>query len=90
MRPGIWLSTVFAIELIAPGCSATTAPSDVPYKPYAERAETQTQNGLSVTAGILTAEEARTVYGVDLAGQLMQPVWIEVRNDTGHPYWLLA
>jgi hypothetical protein len=90
MRPGIWLSTVFAVELIAPGCSATTAPSDVPYKPYAERAETQTQNGLSVTAGILTAEEARTVYGVDLAGQLMQPVWIEVRNDTGHPYWLLA
>jgi LssY C-terminus len=90
MRPGIWLSTVFAIELIAPGCSATTAPSDVPYKAYAERAETQTQNGLSVTAGILTAEEARTVYGVDLAGQLMQPVWIEVRNDTGHPYWLLA
>jgi hypothetical protein len=64
MRPGIWLSTVFAVELIAPGCSATTAPSDVPYKPYAERAETQTQNGLSVTGGILTGEEARTVYGV--------------------------
>ena len=34
------------------------------YKPYAERAETQTQNGLSVTGGILTGEEARTVYGV--------------------------
>lgn len=59
------------------------------YKPYRERAQTQVQGDLRVTVAVPTMDEAKTIYGVDLAEKQMQPVWIEVRNDAAAPYWFL-
>ena len=88
-RPWIWPSAILAIALIAQGCATSDKPGEAQFPSYIDRAETQVRNGVTVTASLPTAAEAREIYGVDLAGKLIQPVWIEVRNDTKHPYWLL-
>ena len=36
-----------------------------------------------------TRWEAFELYGYDLATKNMQPIWVEVKNDTAQPYWLL-
>jgi hypothetical protein len=79
---GLWL----VLALAAQGCAGT--PPEV-YKPYQERAETQVQGDLRVTVAVPTTEEAKAIYGVDLAEKQIQPVWIEVRNDAAAPYWFL-
>jgi hypothetical protein len=85
------LSLLFAIALIADGCATSgSLPGMMEYKPYKERAETQVQGDLSVTVALPTAAEAADIYGADLAEKAIQPVWIEVRNDTAVPYWFLS
>jgi hypothetical protein len=62
----------------------------VQHPPYQERAQTELQGGLTVTVAVPTEEEAKVIYGVDLAEKRIQPVWIEVQNDTAVPYWFLS
>jgi LssY C-terminus len=42
---------------------------------------------MSVTAVALSAEESRTVFGAPLAVFNIQPVWIEIDNQTAHARW---
>jgi hypothetical protein len=57
--------------------------------PFKTRAQTQIQGGLTVTAAVPTLEEAKEIYGVDLASKGMQPVWVEVKNEEELPHWFL-
>ncbi len=77
-----------AAALVVTGCAA---PSPLPIEavPFKERAQTETEGGLTVTAAVPTREEAEAIYGEDLAIYEMQPIWIEVRNDEQERYWLL-
>ena len=82
---------LLAIALLAGGCAASGPQQGTSeYKPYRERAATQTQGELSVTVALPTAAEAADIYGVDLTEKQIQPVWIEVRNETALPYWFLV
>jgi hypothetical protein len=76
------------IALTVQGCATSNPSGD--YKPFKERAETQVQGNLSVTVALPTAAEAAAIYGVDLAEERIQPVWIEVQNDADLPYWFLT
>jgi hypothetical protein len=82
------LPLLFGIALIGQGC-ATSEPGTGQHPPYQERAQTKVQGDLSVTVAVPTAEESKAIYGVDLAEKLIQPVWIEVQNETAVPYWFL-
>lgn len=81
------LLSLLAIALIAESCATSEPPSAADLW---QRAQTQTQGGLTVTVSVATAAEAATIYGVDLAERNIQPVWIEVRNDAAAPYWFLS
>jgi hypothetical protein len=50
---------------------------------------TEGDDRLSVTAAVLTSEEAQEVFGVDLRSRWIQAVWLEVTNEDDTPYWLL-
>lgn len=50
---------------------------------------TEGDDRLTVTAAVLTNEEAREVFGVDLRSRWIQAVWLEVTNTDDTPYWLL-
>ena len=80
---------LLAITLIGQGC-ATSEPGAALHPPYQERAQTEVQGDLSVTVAVPTAEEAKAIYGVDLAEKLIQPVWIKAQNHSTTPYWFLT
>jgi hypothetical protein len=51
--------------------------------PFKERIETQSKNGITVSIAVLSAEEAKAIFDVKLYKKGIQPVWIEITNDTG-------
>ena len=42
-----------------------------------------------MSAAVLSAEDSRRMFGADLDNTDVQPVWIEIRNRTSQPLWLL-
>jgi len=45
---------------------------------------------VKVTVAVLSAEESRQLFGVNLAGQGIQPVWVRVQNADTITYWLMS
>jgi hypothetical protein len=74
--------------LIFCGC-ATFAPRPIEEVPFKERAETQYEDNVHVTAAVLSAEESEAVFGIPLYDRKIQPIWLEVKNDGEEPLWFL-
>jgi hypothetical protein len=55
-----------------------------------ERSQSKVDDEVRVTVAVLTAEESRQLFGVNLAGQGIQPVWVRVQNADTTPYWLMS
>lgn len=70
------------------GCAGYT-PSPESEALFLQRALTQTENNLRVTAAVPDAAETRKTFGVDLYGRGIQPVWIEIENNDDQPIWFL-
>jgi len=83
------LALCLALALTMLGCATSFSPRPIDEVPFKARAQTQVQDGLTVTVAVPTLEEAKAIYGVDLASKGMQPVWIQVQNEENLPYWLL-
>ena len=71
------------------GCATRQAPADVSDAPLRARAVTDTRRDVRVSAAVLGAADTRRMLGADLDKTRVQPVWIEVRNGTSQPLWLL-
>jgi hypothetical protein len=78
-----------AFTAVLPGCATSFSPRPVAEVQFKARAQTQAQDGLTVTVAVPTADEAEEIYGVDLADKEMQAVWIQVKNGEDLPYWFL-
>jgi len=76
------LAAMILIAFTAFGCTRQFIPLPLQDLDVIERADTQTKNGIVVSAAILNAEESRYVFGVDLAKAGVQPVWIHIKNNT--------
>jgi hypothetical protein len=70
------------------GC-ATTPPLPVDPLAYKDRTKSSTQEDVTVTVAVPTVAEAQAIYGVELAARRIQPVWLEVKNDSTDTYWFL-
>ena len=64
------------------GCR-TFSPTPMEEVGFKQRAETQTQQGVTASIVVLTADEAKAAFDCKLYKQKIQPVWIEITNDTG-------
>jgi hypothetical protein len=53
--------------------------------PFKDRAQTQSEGRVRVTAAVLSAEESKEVFGVDLYKKSIQPIWFEVENGEKEP-----
>ena len=49
---------------------------------FKERAESQTEDGITARVVVLTADEAKAAFDSKLYKKKIQPVWIEITNDT--------
>ena len=48
---------------------------------FRERIQEQTQDGVTVRAGVPSAKEAEALFGMKLYKRGVQPVWIEIENN---------
>lgn len=63
------------------GCR-TFSPTPMEEVGFRQRAETSTEEGVTVSVVVLTAEEARAAFDCKLYKKKIQPVWIEITNHT--------
>lgn len=88
-QTGLVLLLVTLIALALTGC-ATYRPKAKHETDFLARAHTQTKGEIEVTAAVLSAEESRGVFGVDLAANGIQPVWFRIRNNEDDIYALIS
>jgi hypothetical protein len=64
------------------GCASGFDPKPIESVPFLERAVTQTEDGLRISAAVPSATETRDLFGVSLYKKGVQPVWIEIENGS--------
>ena len=83
-----FVAHIFTIAVC--GCAAYQKPLPFYDVPFRERSLSKIDDEVKVTVAVLSAEESRQLFGVDLDGQDIQPVWVRVQNADTIPYWLLS
>jgi hypothetical protein len=63
------------------GCR-TFSPTPMDDVGFKQRAEKRSEEGVTVSVVVLTAEEAREAFDCKLYKKKVQPVWLEITNDT--------
>lgn len=89
MRKSILLGVLSIIITSAAGCGGSYSPKPPDEVSFLDRAETQSRNGLTITVAVLSREESEEVFGVDLAANGVQPVWLDIENKTKKPYFFM-
>ena len=86
-----WLRNCLLASLLLSlsGC-ASYSPQPLQNWPAPGNIQTQTERGVTVAAGILEDEQARQLYGVDLASAGLQAIWLRIENATEHGRWLMV
>ena len=91
---GSWISSLriastACLTLAMSACATWQAPTDTDDGPLRARALSQQKSGVSLSAAVLGPEDSLRMLGTDVTRTGVQPVWIEVRNDTDQILWLL-
>jgi hypothetical protein len=87
----IFLCSILIISpLIISGCAATYNPGYIHDVGFRERAQSKFDADVRVTVAVLSAEESKELFGVDLARKNIQPVWVRVENHDTRHYWLVS
>lgn len=76
--------SVLVLSLLLAGCSTaprTKIAAAVDPVPQMQT-QTRTEGDVTVSAGVLTDEQAKARFGIDLASQGVQAVWLRVRNGS--------
>ncbi len=85
-----YLSLLFWIIVVLSfsGCATYHIPDsdDVLFK---EHAETKEDGEIRITASVLTHDESKGTFGINLKSKWIQAVWVEITNNDERPYWLL-
>ena len=99
MRPrSRWLKTVLMLVIVMMALmavkivyvSSNFKPQPFFEVPFRERIQSKVEDAVKVSVAVLSAEESKQVFGVNLAKEDIQPVWIRVENDDSKPYWLMS
>ena len=83
-----WIFLLAVLVFFMQGCATTTAPPPDPLA-YKNRTKSSVNGDVTVTVAVPTIAEAQAIYGVELATKHIQPVWLEVKNDSAETYWFL-
>ena len=80
---------LICLPLFMNACATFKKPATINEAPVHERALTKESNGIQASAAVLGDQEARQIFGIDLAEKKIQAVWIEIENNTDRPLVLL-
>jgi hypothetical protein len=70
------------------GC-ATFNPRPEQEIAFLERAQTQEEGNVRVTAAVPSAQESKRLFGVDIYSRGVQPIWLEIENKSEEPVYFL-
>lgn len=86
---------VILLVVLFTGCAANYASS--PFIPksinevrFRDRAQSKYDNDVRVTVAVPTAEETIEIFGANLAGKEIQPVWVKVENHSDRTHYLVS
>lgn len=80
--------TVVLVLMLA-SCSTWHAPTQADIGVPRDRVVSETSHGVSLGAVVLGSEDSERMFGTDVSKVHAQPLWVEVRNETTQPLWLL-
>ena len=83
-----FLKLLMLLSLTIYSC-ATFNPRPIKDIPFRERAQSQYEDNIRVTAVVLSAEESEALFGLPLYRRGIQPVWLEIENKDEQPVWFL-
>jgi len=83
------LQAAALLLLVLAACAGFTPPLSHEEIGFKQRAATQTQDGLTVSAVALGPEEAQDAFGLPMIERGIQPVWLRVTNESGARLTLL-
>ena len=73
----VWI----AFALITMGSCATYEPVSLNEVPFRDRAVTQEDNDVRVSAVVLSEDETELIFAADLYARGIQPIWLEIENN---------
>ncbi len=71
------------------GCASWQMPEDNDDELLHNRAVKASIDGVNLKAAVLSAADSRRIFGVNINETGVQPVWLEVVNNSIHSLWLL-
>ena len=73
------------LVLLLSACATSSEPKPIESVGFRDRSVTQAERGVTVTAAVPSSDETRELFGMPLYKKRIQPVWLELRNDTAEP-----
>lgn len=83
------MALVVALLFSLGGCASWQAPAVVSDTALRARAVSDTERDVTLSAAVLSASDSEQLFGTDINSTGVQPIWIEVRNNSSHTLWLL-
>jgi len=77
------------VALLGMSACASFRPVPLEELSFMQRVETEEQDGIRVSVAVLSREEARQAFGVNLQKRGIQPVWLEIENRTDEVFWFM-
>ena len=94
LRPAYGLAILFFVTVLASCATLQTGgsyqPESVNAVRFRDRAVSKADEDVRVTVAVPTAEEARSLFDVDLINKEIQPVWVKVENHSDQAFYLLS
>ncbi len=71
------------------GCASWQIPAEFDVSVLRTRAESEVVKGVKLSATVLSSDDSQQIFGVDTYKVNVQPVWVEVENNSNQMLWLL-
>lgn len=92
-RFSIWSAPIIFIiclvYLALSGCASWQVPAEFDDSALRARAYSQTVKRVALSATVLSTDDSQRTFGADVNKTYVQPVWVEVKNNTDQSLWLL-
>jgi hypothetical protein len=83
------VGSLICLALFMNACATFKKPATINEGPVHERALTKEGNGIRASAAVVGDQEARQIFGIDLARKNIQAIWLKIENSTDRPILLL-
>jgi hypothetical protein len=78
-----------SLGLLLTACASVYAPQPLPFPEAIADLQSKSTDSVAVSVGILTDEQAKTHFGIDLGEEDIQAIWLRITNNSDSKLWFL-